>query len=190
MISSPSLCSQAIYLYQLFTVFRTSSFIHLSRTLSMMFSDWFFTFWYPSQIFLSSFSYEQIRLIILFLTIVEHLRLNYCLFRVVFVRFNYALVYCPLKISTWVSLSLLFPVLDVTWHGKKMLISNQVLICLTWSCRLDLSVDSSISLSATHLQKLRLNFLLASPSGKAFKPHQVWILSFCYRSLHYHYIVC
>ncbi|XP_057532279.1 dolichyl-diphosphooligosaccharide--protein glycosyltransferase subunit 2 [Amaranthus tricolor] len=40
------------------------------------------------------------------------------------------------------------------------------------SKKLDLSVDSSISLSATHLQKLRLNFLLASPSGKAFKPHQ------------------
>lgn len=38
--------------------------------------------------------------------------------------------------------------------------------------KLDLSADSSISLSANHLQKLRLSFQLASPLGNAFKPHQ------------------
>ncbi|KAL2892582.1 Dolichyl-diphosphooligosaccharide--protein glycosyltransferase subunit 2 [Bienertia sinuspersici] len=38
--------------------------------------------------------------------------------------------------------------------------------------KLDLSADSSISLSANHLQKLRLSFQLVSPLGNAFKPHQ------------------
>lgn len=38
--------------------------------------------------------------------------------------------------------------------------------------KIDLSADSSISLSANHLQKLRLSFQLASPLGNAFKPHQ------------------
>ncbi|KAH9606594.1 hypothetical protein KSS87_016124 [Heliosperma pusillum] len=38
---------------------------------------------------------------------------------------------------------------------------------------LDLSADSSVSFSANHLQKLRISFQLATPLGKAFKPHQV-----------------
>ncbi|XP_074280044.1 dolichyl-diphosphooligosaccharide--protein glycosyltransferase subunit 2 [Silene latifolia] len=38
---------------------------------------------------------------------------------------------------------------------------------------LDLSTDSSVSFSANHLQKLRISFQLATPLGKAFKPHQV-----------------
>ncbi|KAL9228815.1 hypothetical protein vseg_004353 [Gypsophila vaccaria] len=38
---------------------------------------------------------------------------------------------------------------------------------------LDLSVDSSISFSANHLQKLHLSFQLTTPQGNAFKPHQV-----------------
>uniref|UniRef100_A0A803M4L6 Dolichyl-diphosphooligosaccharide--protein glycosyltransferase subunit 2 n=1 Tax=Chenopodium quinoa TaxID=63459 RepID=A0A803M4L6_CHEQI len=38
--------------------------------------------------------------------------------------------------------------------------------------QLDLSTDSAISLSANHLQKLRLSFQLSSPLGNAFKPHQ------------------
>ncbi|XP_021756423.1 dolichyl-diphosphooligosaccharide--protein glycosyltransferase subunit 2-like [Chenopodium quinoa] len=38
--------------------------------------------------------------------------------------------------------------------------------------KLDLSTDSAISLSANHLQKLRLSFQLSSPLGNTFKPHQ------------------
>ncbi|PKA62681.1 Dolichyl-diphosphooligosaccharide--protein glycosyltransferase subunit 2 [Apostasia shenzhenica] len=40
---------------------------------------------------------------------------------------------------------------------------------------LDLSKDSSLSLSANHLQKFRLSFQLASPLGQTFKPHQVFL---------------
>lgn len=39
--------------------------------------------------------------------------------------------------------------------------------------RLDLAGKNSISLSANHLQKLRLSFQLTSPLGNVFKPHQV-----------------
>lgn len=40
-------------------------------------------------------------------------------------------------------------------------------------CRLDLTEDGAVSLSANHLQKLRLSFQLTSPIGHVFKPHQV-----------------
>ncbi|KAK4373065.1 hypothetical protein RND71_008449 [Anisodus tanguticus] len=38
--------------------------------------------------------------------------------------------------------------------------------------KLDLAGENSISLSANHLQKLRLSFQLTSPLGRALKPHQ------------------
>lgn len=41
--------------------------------------------------------------------------------------------------------------------------------------RLDLAGEGVVSLSANHLQKLRLSFQLTSPHGNAFKPHQVGI---------------
>lgn len=40
-------------------------------------------------------------------------------------------------------------------------------------CRLDLTKDGAVSLSANHLQKLRLSFQLTTPLGHVFKPHQV-----------------
>lgn len=40
--------------------------------------------------------------------------------------------------------------------------------------RLDLPGENSVSLSANHLQKLRLSFQLTTPVGNSFKPHQVW----------------
>ncbi|KAJ3676192.1 hypothetical protein LUZ60_003604 [Juncus effusus] len=39
--------------------------------------------------------------------------------------------------------------------------------------KLDLSKDASISLSANHLQKMRLSFQLSTPLGHSFKPHQI-----------------
>ena len=39
--------------------------------------------------------------------------------------------------------------------------------------RLDLAGENAVSLSANHLQKLRLSFQLATPLGHAFKPQQV-----------------
>ncbi|XP_072951546.1 dolichyl-diphosphooligosaccharide--protein glycosyltransferase subunit 2 [Typha angustifolia] len=39
--------------------------------------------------------------------------------------------------------------------------------------KLDLSKDTSVLLSANHLQKLRLSFQLTTPLGHTFKPHQV-----------------
>lgn len=39
--------------------------------------------------------------------------------------------------------------------------------------RLDLAGENAVSLSANHLQKLRLSFQLTTPLGHAFKPHQV-----------------
>lgn len=39
--------------------------------------------------------------------------------------------------------------------------------------RFDLAGENILSLSANHLQKLRLSFQLTSPLGNAFKPHQV-----------------
>lgn len=39
--------------------------------------------------------------------------------------------------------------------------------------RLDLAGNDVVSLSATHLQKLRLSFQLETPHGRVFKPHQV-----------------
>ncbi|KAJ9696950.1 hypothetical protein PVL29_008941 [Vitis rotundifolia] len=39
--------------------------------------------------------------------------------------------------------------------------------------KLDLAGENDVSLSANHLQKLRLSFQLATPLGHAFKPHQV-----------------
>ncbi|KAM0931226.1 hypothetical protein ACQ4PT_000316 [Festuca glaucescens] len=41
--------------------------------------------------------------------------------------------------------------------------------------KLDLLKDTKISLSANHLQKLRLSFQLATPLGRTFKPHQVFL---------------
>ncbi|XP_073040651.1 LOW QUALITY PROTEIN: dolichyl-diphosphooligosaccharide--protein glycosyltransferase subunit 2-like [Primulina eburnea] len=41
--------------------------------------------------------------------------------------------------------------------------------------KLDLSGGSAVSIYANHLQKLRLSFTLASPSGDAFKPHQAFL---------------
>ncbi|XP_020261942.1 dolichyl-diphosphooligosaccharide--protein glycosyltransferase subunit 2-like [Asparagus officinalis] len=39
--------------------------------------------------------------------------------------------------------------------------------------KLDLAKDNALSLSANHLQKLRLSFQLTTPLGHGFKPHQV-----------------
>ncbi|XP_042505323.1 dolichyl-diphosphooligosaccharide--protein glycosyltransferase subunit 2 [Macadamia integrifolia] len=39
--------------------------------------------------------------------------------------------------------------------------------------KLDLSGETGVSLSANHLQKLRLSFQLTTPLGHVFKPHQV-----------------
>ncbi|XP_051227710.1 dolichyl-diphosphooligosaccharide--protein glycosyltransferase subunit 2 [Lolium perenne] len=41
--------------------------------------------------------------------------------------------------------------------------------------KLDLLKDKQISLSANHLQKLHLSFQLATPLGRTFKPHQVFL---------------
>ena len=41
--------------------------------------------------------------------------------------------------------------------------------------RLDLAGENVVSLSANHLQKLRLSFQLTTPLGHVFKPHQVCI---------------
>ncbi|KAL6616590.1 hypothetical protein ACP70R_038860 [Stipagrostis hirtigluma subsp. patula] len=41
--------------------------------------------------------------------------------------------------------------------------------------KLDLLKDTSVSLSANHLQKLRLSFQLTTPLGHTFKPHQVFL---------------
>ncbi|KAL9287577.1 Dolichyl-diphosphooligosaccharide--protein glycosyltransferase subunit 2 [Arabidopsis thaliana] len=40
--------------------------------------------------------------------------------------------------------------------------------------KLDLTKDGAVSLSANHLQKLRLSFQLTTPLGNAFKPHQAF----------------
>ncbi|KAH1129785.1 hypothetical protein J1N35_001163 [Gossypium stocksii] len=40
---------------------------------------------------------------------------------------------------------------------------------------LDLAGKNAISLSANHLQKLRLSFQLTTPRGRSFKPHQVFL---------------
>ncbi|GMN48999.1 hypothetical protein TIFTF001_018171 [Ficus carica] len=49
--------------------------------------------------------------------------------------------------------------------------------------KLDLAGENVVSLSANHLQKLRLSFQLATPLGHVFKPHQlleklVWLQAF------------
>ncbi|XAR55898.1 Dolichyl-diphosphooligosaccharide--protein glycotransferase [Bertholletia excelsa] len=41
--------------------------------------------------------------------------------------------------------------------------------------KLDLAGGDALSLSANHLQKLRLSFQLTSPRGNAFKPHQAFL---------------
>ncbi|KAJ7977223.1 dolichyl-diphosphooligosaccharide--protein glycosyltransferase subunit 2-like [Quillaja saponaria] len=41
--------------------------------------------------------------------------------------------------------------------------------------KLDLAGDDVVSLSANHLQKLRVSFQLTSPLGHAFKPHQAFL---------------
>jgi len=41
--------------------------------------------------------------------------------------------------------------------------------------KLDLLKDTKVSLSANHLQKLRLSFQLTTPLGHTFKPHQVFL---------------
>ncbi|AQK98767.1 Dolichyl-diphosphooligosaccharide--protein glycosyltransferase subunit 2 [Zea mays] len=41
--------------------------------------------------------------------------------------------------------------------------------------KLDLLKDTKVSLSANHLQKLRLSFQLTTPLGLTFKPHQVFL---------------
>ena len=49
--------------------------------------------------------------------------------------------------------------------------------------RLDLAGETALSLSANHLQKLRLSFQLTTPLGHSFKPHQVCNSAFCFTSL-------
>ncbi|TXG63843.1 hypothetical protein EZV62_010837 [Acer yangbiense] len=41
--------------------------------------------------------------------------------------------------------------------------------------KLDLAGENAVSLSANHLQKLRLSFQLTTPRGSAFKPHQAFL---------------
>ncbi|CDY65340.1 BnaC03g64370D [Brassica napus] len=41
--------------------------------------------------------------------------------------------------------------------------------------KLDLTKDGAVSLSANHLQKLRLSYQLTTPPGHVFKPHQAFI---------------
>ncbi|XP_057963619.1 dolichyl-diphosphooligosaccharide--protein glycosyltransferase subunit 2 [Malania oleifera] len=41
--------------------------------------------------------------------------------------------------------------------------------------KLDLAGQNTVSLSANHLQKLRLSFQLTTPLGNAFKPHQAFL---------------
>ncbi|KAB2074606.1 hypothetical protein ES319_A07G162600v1 [Gossypium barbadense] len=41
--------------------------------------------------------------------------------------------------------------------------------------KLDLAGKNAISLSANHLQKLRLSFQLTTPRGRSFKPHQAFL---------------
>ncbi|KAE8709373.1 Dolichyl-diphosphooligosaccharide--protein glycosyltransferase subunit 2 [Hibiscus syriacus] len=41
--------------------------------------------------------------------------------------------------------------------------------------KLDLTVKNAVSLSANHLQKMRLSFQLTTPRGHAFKPHQAFL---------------
>nr|POF16954.1 dolichyl-diphosphooligosaccharide--protein glycosyltransferase subunit 2 [Quercus suber] len=41
--------------------------------------------------------------------------------------------------------------------------------------KLDLAGENAVSLSANHLQKLRLSFRLATPRGNIFKPHQAFL---------------
>uniref|UniRef100_A0A1J3GK09 Dolichyl-diphosphooligosaccharide--protein glycosyltransferase subunit 2 n=1 Tax=Noccaea caerulescens TaxID=107243 RepID=A0A1J3GK09_NOCCA len=41
--------------------------------------------------------------------------------------------------------------------------------------KLDLTKDGAVSLSANHLQKLRLSFQLTTPLGRVFKPHQAFL---------------
>ncbi|XP_062164007.1 dolichyl-diphosphooligosaccharide--protein glycosyltransferase subunit 2 [Alnus glutinosa] len=41
--------------------------------------------------------------------------------------------------------------------------------------KLDLAGENSVSLSANHLQKLRLSFQLTTPLGNSFKPHQAFL---------------
>ncbi|CAN8231185.1 unnamed protein product [Cochlearia groenlandica] len=41
--------------------------------------------------------------------------------------------------------------------------------------KLDLAKDGAVSLSANHLQKLRLSFQLTTPLGHVFKPHQAYL---------------
>jgi hypothetical protein len=43
-------------------------------------------------------------------------------------------------------------------------------------CRLEYGKDENMTLSANHLQKLRLSFKLTSPSGSPFNPQQVFFL--------------
>lgn len=38
---------------------------------------------------------------------------------------------------------------------------------------LNLDRENDVSLSANHLQKLRLSFQLSTPHGHTYKPHQV-----------------
>ncbi|KAK9206513.1 hypothetical protein WN943_016790 [Citrus x changshan-huyou] len=41
--------------------------------------------------------------------------------------------------------------------------------------KLDLAGESTVSVSANHLQKLRLSFQMSTPLGNAFKPHQAFL---------------
>jgi hypothetical protein len=68
--------------------------------------------------------------------------------------------------------------LSEDWHGVLAANCGKIayFACLTFNpllYRLDLLKDTQISLSANHLQKLRLSFQLATPLGRTFKPHQV-----------------
>ena len=53
-------------------------------------------------------------------------------------------------------------------------LNMQLKFCVILS-RLDLAGENVVSLSANHLQKLRLSFQLTTPLGHVFKPHQVCI---------------
>ncbi|GMP93305.1 hypothetical protein CsSME_00043201 [Camellia sinensis var. sinensis] len=48
-------------------------------------------------------------------------------------------------------------------------------IMLCFFFRLDLAGETALSLSANHLQKLRLSFQLTTPLGHPFKPHQAFL---------------
>lgn len=79
------------------------------------------------------------------------------------------MLWCISKCNGGIRCHSSFLLINLQWNLTEQILRHAIFYLF----RLNLAGENSVSLSANHLQKLRLSFQLSTPLGHAFNPHQV-----------------